>query len=294
MTSENTVKINIDESSAQMIESLTSSIDQKLNILSADPSYSYTACIYRVSKKHRKGKEAAYTPRLVPIGPLHHEWGQLQGMESYKLRCLQNFLIRFGVGLNNLVRFAVHEERFVRGCYEDTINLNPKQFSEMIMLDGVFTVELFLKNRFLQLRERSDIIFENRWMENDLLHDILLLENQLPISVTKGLLSFVDHSFLNDLTFYDLAHEFFKDVGNTERLPLTEYCYQARHFVECLLYLHRPAHLREQPLSPPTKLNIRAVQQSYEKPESSFALGKEIVYLMFCLTKVSSRFLGWQ
>lgn len=274
MTSENTVKINIDESPAQMIESLTSSIDQKLNILSADPSYSYTSCIYRVSEKHRKGKEAAYTPRLVSIGPLHHERGQLQGMESYKLRCLQNFLIRFGVGLNNLVRFAVHEERFVRGCYEDTINLNPKQFSEMIMLDGVFTVELFLKNRFLQLRERSDIIFENRWMANDLLHDMLLLENQLPISVTKGLLSFVDHSFLNDLTFYDLAHEFFKDVGNTERLPLTEYCYQARHFVEFLLYLHRPAHLREQPLSPPTKFEYTRSATELREAGVKLCIGK--------------------
>ncbi|KAK6161659.1 hypothetical protein DH2020_005040 [Rehmannia glutinosa] len=145
MASENVVNINIEESTTQMIVNLTSSIDHKLNILSADPLYSYTACIYRVSEKPRKANEAAYTPRLVSIGPLHHERRQLQGMEAYKLRCLQNFLIRFGVGLNNLVMFAAHEESYVRGCYEDTINLNPEQFSEMILLDGIFIVEAFCR-----------------------------------------------------------------------------------------------------------------------------------------------------
>ncbi|KAI3470056.1 hypothetical protein Pfo_026719 [Paulownia fortunei] len=274
MASENVVKINIEESPTHMIESLTSSIDHKLNTLSADPLYLYTACIYRVSEKPRKANEAAYTPQLVSIGPLHHGRGQLQGMEAYKLRCLQNFLIRFGVGLNNLVTFAAHEESFVRGCYEDTINLNPKQFSEMILLDGIFIVELFLKNHFLQLRERSDSIFENHWMSNDLLHDMLLLENQLPISVTKGLMNFVDHSFLNELTFYDLAHKFFKDVGNTEKLPLTEHCYHARHFVEFLLYLHSPAHPREQPSSPATKFEYTRSATELQEAGVKFRSGK--------------------
>ncbi|PIN08115.1 hypothetical protein CDL12_19308 [Handroanthus impetiginosus] len=123
----------------------------------------------------------------------------------------------------------------------------------MILLDEISIVELFLKNHFLRLRERSDIIFENRWMRSDLLHDMLLLENQLSKSVTKGLSNFVDSSFLNGITLYDLAFEFFKDVGNTEKLPLTEHCYHARHFVEFLLFLHSPAHPRERPSVPATK-----------------------------------------
>lgn len=274
MASENVVKINIEESPDQITESLTSSIDHKLNTLSSDPSYSYTSCIYRVSEKPRKANEAAYIPRLVSIGPLHRERGQLQGMEAYKLRCLHNFLIRFGVCLNNLVKFAAQEESSVRGCYEDTIKFGPKQFSEIILLDGIFIVELFLKNHFLQLRERSDIIFENRWMSSDLLHDMLLLENQLPISITKGLLNFVDRSFLNEVTFYDLAQEFFKDVGNTEKLPLTEHCDQARHFVEFLLYLHSPAHRGEQPKSPATKFEYTRSASELQEAGVKFRSGK--------------------
>lgn len=57
-------------------------------------------------------------------------------------------------------------------------------------------------------------------MYKDLLHDMLLLANQLPISIMDGLLKFVDFSFLNEgieFTIYDLSHKFFKDVGNALR-----------------------------------------------------------------------------
>ncbi|PIN08120.1 hypothetical protein CDL12_19313 [Handroanthus impetiginosus] len=192
-----------------MIETLTSKIDHKLGALSTNTSY--PSCIYRVPDKPRKANEAACTPRLVSIGPLHRQRGQLQGMESYKLRCLRNFLTRITVKLCDLVRSVAKCESIVRGCYEDKINLNQEQFLEVILLDGIFIVEVFLKNFFPRLREESDIIFKNRWMWSDLLHDMLLLENQLPIYVIDNLFNFVDHSFLNRITLHDLAHEFFKD-----------------------------------------------------------------------------------
>lgn len=56
------VKRDIKESPTQVIESLTSSIDRKLNKLSVDPSNLYAACINKVSQKLRKVNEAAYTP----------------------------------------------------------------------------------------------------------------------------------------------------------------------------------------------------------------------------------------
>ncbi|PIN22664.1 hypothetical protein CDL12_04609 [Handroanthus impetiginosus] len=245
--------INIKASRDETVVFLVSSIDHKLNGLSADTSFSYPSSIYRVPEQRRKANEAAYTPRLVSIGPLHRERGELQGMESYKLRCLRNFLTRSGVGLDDLVMFVADWETYVQGCYQDTSNLNSEQFLEMTLLDGIFIVELFLKNHFPQLREGSDVIFRNRWMWSDLLHDMLLLENQLPINVIKGLLNFMDHSFLIGITLLDLAHEFFKDVGNTEKLPLTEHCYCARHFVEFLLFLHSPVDPREPPSFPAMK-----------------------------------------
>ncbi|KAG6428231.1 hypothetical protein SASPL_112482 [Salvia splendens] len=237
--------VNVDnkESKAHMIEILISSFDQKLEKLSVDPSYSYAACIYRVSEKLRKANEGAYTPRLVSIGPLHHNQPQLQGMEVSKLKFMNSFLSRFGIGMHTLVKFAAKEESFVRGCYEGQIDLTVKQLTEVILLDGIFIVELFLQNYFSQLREKSETIFENQWMHNNLLHDMMLIENQLPIRIMKSLMDFVDLSFLNEgtvLTIYDLALSFFKNVGNTHKVALTARCYNARHFVEFLLSLHAP------------------------------------------------------
>ncbi|PIN08117.1 hypothetical protein CDL12_19310 [Handroanthus impetiginosus] len=247
----------------QMIESLTSKIDHKLETLSTDTSY--MSCIYRVPEKPRKANEAAYTPRLVSIGPLHRERGQLQGMESYKLRCLRNFSNRFRVHLRDLVRFVARGESHIREYYEDTINLNKEQFTEVILLDGIFIIELFLKKHSFELREGREVLFENRWMRSDLLHDMLLLENQLPIPIITGLFSFVDPSFLNGITLHVLAHKFFKDVGNSGKLPLTECCYSARHFVEFLLFLHSPTHPKELPLFPATKFeNTRSATELQE------------------------------
>ncbi|XP_057766256.1 UPF0481 protein At3g47200-like isoform X2 [Salvia miltiorrhiza] len=264
------VPLEMEESEAQVIESLTTSIDIKLNKLSIDPPYSYTACIYTVSQKLRKNNEASYTPRLVSIGPLHHGKAPLQGMQAYKLRFLHNFLSRFSVGLQlqTLVTFAAKEESFVRGCYEGTVNLSTKRLTEMILLDGIFIVELFLESLFFQLRDKNEIIFENHWMYHDLLHDMLLLENQLPISVMNSLLNFVDFTYLNEgmrLSIYDLAQNFFKNVGITHKVQLSEPCSHARHFVEFLLFLHAPENLRKQPIFPARKFEYtRSVTELQE------------------------------
>ncbi|PIN08119.1 hypothetical protein CDL12_19312 [Handroanthus impetiginosus] len=246
-----------------MIETLTSKIDHKLDELSTDTTY--ISCIYRVPEKPRKANEAAYTPRLVSIGPLHCERGQLQGMELCKLRCLRNFFNRFRVQLRDLVRFVARDERYIREYYGNTINLNGEQLTEVFLLDGIFVIEVFLKNHFFKLRERGDIVFENRWMMSDLLHDMLLLENQLPLQIITDLFSFVDPSLLNGITLHALAHEFFKDVGNTGKLPLTQRCCLARHFVEFLRYLHSPTHPKEQPSFRSTKFeNTRSAAELQE------------------------------
>ncbi|PIN22676.1 hypothetical protein CDL12_04621 [Handroanthus impetiginosus] len=245
---------------AKMMETLTSKIVHKLGALSTENSY--ISCIYRVPDKPLKANEAAYTPQLVSLGPLHGERGQLQGMESYKLRCLRNFLNRSTVGLDELVKFIAERESYIREHYEDTINLNQEQFTEMFLQDGIFVIELFLKKHFVELRERREALFDNRWMRRDLLHDMLLLENQLPMRIITDLFRFVNPSLLNGITLHALAHEFFTDVGNTGKLQLTEDCCSARHFVEFLLFLHSPRDPKERLLVRATKFeNIRGATE---------------------------------
>lgn len=210
---------------------------------SSNPGNSYTVCMYRVSAKHRKLNEEAYTPRLVSIGPLHHGKSELQAMEAYKLSCLRSFCKRNGVSVEKLVSFAATQESYVRRCYEDTTSFSLEQFSEIILLDGIFVIELFLKTDSVQLREGNDALYVNRWMKKDVLHDMLLLENQLPIKFLRELFNFVNFERKSGQWFDYLAHDYFNEVGNTRELPLNtapNYLTDARHFVEFLVYLHWP------------------------------------------------------
>ncbi|KAL3506487.1 hypothetical protein ACH5RR_031869 [Cinchona calisaya] len=264
----NEVEINVEPIHSQQAElpryicysdgaiRLAASINNRLSMLASDPLNYGTVCIYRVPEKHRKKNEEAYTPRLISIGPLHHAESQLQAMEEYKLKYLSNFLHTFRVPIELLSEYVHSQEKLVCGCYEDTYIRNLLKLSELILLDGVFIIELFLKNHFPEMREMGDIIFENPWVSNDIMHDLVLLENQLPMRfvctmyngfVSQKLSKFLDDSSVDPPSFDELAHEYFKNIGNTGKLELTHSFPHARHLVEFLAMLHRPLHRREEP-----------------------------------------------
>ncbi|KAK1390675.1 hypothetical protein POM88_018853 [Heracleum sosnowskyi] len=237
------LKEGSEEVRLNVVERLICSMNKELDALANDSSY--TVCIYRVSEKYRKSKEEAYTPRVVSIGPLHHGKSHLQAMEAYKLRYLHSFRYRFGISVDKLITYASNKEGQIRGCYEDTSNFESEEFCRMILLDGIFVVQLFVKN-LIQMREPGDMLFENQWMASDLMHDMLLLENQLPFNFILGLFNFVDGSRVHQKSFYELSHDYFKGVGNTKNVKLTPSCEQSRHLVEFLVILHRPSSNRQQ------------------------------------------------
>lgn len=156
--------------------------EKMLYYLGHDAPNPYALCIYRVPEKLRKVNEDAYTPRIVSIGPFHHGKPHLQAMERYKWRCLDRFLkrplIQLQTNLNVLVKIAMDMESSVRACYHDTFtHLSTQDFSEMVMLDGIFIVELFVENARKTRLDEHAVIFDLRFMKNDVLHDMLLLEN---------------------------------------------------------------------------------------------------------------------
>ncbi|KAM4072230.1 hypothetical protein ACB094_11G122000 [Castanea mollissima] len=47
-----------------------------------DPNWGPECCIYKVPKRLSKVKEQAYTPKLISIGPVHHNKGELKDMQK--------------------------------------------------------------------------------------------------------------------------------------------------------------------------------------------------------------------
>ncbi|KAL9428073.1 hypothetical protein AB3S75_030128 [Citrus x aurantiifolia] len=60
-------------------------------------------CIYRVPGPLRKIKEEGYTPKLISIGPFHHDKDELANMEKQKIRYKREFVKESDEGnCNNL------------------------------------------------------------------------------------------------------------------------------------------------------------------------------------------------
>ncbi|XAR70497.1 hypothetical protein NMG60_11027366 [Bertholletia excelsa] len=212
-------------------EHLTNSIRGKLNKLL--PSHS-SNCIYRVPETLRKVNGEAFTPRLVSIGPLHVDKSQLQAMEEYKLRCLKSFFDS-NVDILAMLDFIVGEEETIRRHYQDKSGLSSDAFSEMILLDSVFIVQLLLKSE-------NDGIFDKRWMKRDLLHDLMLLENQIPLCVPHTI--YAKYSRRSNGKFFgDLIHDYLKESSNAPSLPMQVVptgSNPPRHLVEYLRMAYIP------------------------------------------------------
>ncbi|XP_028805110.1 UPF0481 protein At3g47200-like [Neltuma alba] len=168
-------------------------------------------CIYKVPPKIRKVNEEAYTPTLISIGPFHHGDKRLESMEEVKLWCLNNFLKRSKEKLLEDYVQAVRDwEDETRRCYSETIPMKSNDFVSMILTDGCFIIEYFLS--CLGLLEQNPWRFK-LWPTCDINLDLILLENQLPFFVLKGLFDLTFPTGFNDrFSFTEIAFNFFRRV----------------------------------------------------------------------------------
>ncbi|KAF5938366.1 hypothetical protein HYC85_022625 [Camellia sinensis] len=166
------------------MEGLVKSIREKLDELS---SPSPECCIYKVSKNLKKINEKAYTPLRVSIGQLHHGKEGLEDMEEHKLRYFNDFVRRSGKSLEELVKIIEEMEKEICKCYAETINFKCDKFLEIILVDAAFIIEFLLRIWFHHLITPNDRIFRKPWMIYDINDDLLLLENQIPLSVLQYL-----------------------------------------------------------------------------------------------------------
>ncbi|XP_027169296.1 UPF0481 protein At3g47200-like [Coffea eugenioides] len=209
----------------------------------------------------RKVDLMSYTPKLVSIGPIHHNRKSLRLTKAEKMRFLGPFLDdRNKESLRSVME---NWEARVRRCYSMTFQgISSVDFVDMLLTDGCFIVALFRRN-YKWSKEGVDAtdnpIFSTRWMLPEIGRDLLMIENQLPLFVLKEIFN-VTKLMPNETSFEQVALEFFKSfhIGK-EAMVIKKHHTEGHH--EHLLDLFHSLYL------PPKSSDSGAAQERRENKE---------------------------
>ncbi|CAL5005011.1 unnamed protein product [Urochloa decumbens] len=171
----------LDESEVEEADEMAA----RMAALPGKPHESEPFTIFRVAGPMRDRNRHLYEPQMVSLGPFHAGAGRhLAAMEAHKWRYLRDLLARSSSGtgtatLAALARAARAMEPLARRRYAEPVPLPPREFAEMLLLDGCFVVEFFLKGE----EQAEDALVDASWAMQNVYNDLFLLENQLPFFV---------------------------------------------------------------------------------------------------------------
>ncbi|KAJ6328337.1 hypothetical protein OIU77_010096 [Salix suchowensis] len=191
-------------------------------------------CIYEAPPAIRNLNRAAFTPRVISIGPFHHCSKNLKPMEIQKQRYLKEFCKRLrgqteeqvDKSLKELRRTIEDRKDAIKRRYADTYrNIkwdNDHQFVENILLDAVFIFELFLKTKEYRgdrTMYQYDFIIGKPWLRAAIQRDLILLENQLPFFILEELYNrATDYYRAGYPPFLDLSRLYFENYGKIKTM----------------------------------------------------------------------------
>ncbi|KAF5186805.1 hypothetical protein FRX31_023605 [Thalictrum thalictroides] len=210
-------------------------------------------CIHKVPVYLRNINEAAYTPQIISIGPLHRDDKKLKPMQAYKVHFLNTLLRRKpSIKLEDYVEDYVKTlrglEKQVRNSYfnqECLCNISSNDFVQMMLLDGCFIVELFITSC---CPTNTELLPWPRPYTHKVRSDLMLYENQLPYFLLEHLFNFLnDDNPICPVSFFDLSARFFDYYYlNVKDAPrrLKNSGHQVKHFLDLILNCHRPSGLK--------------------------------------------------
>ncbi|KAL7169282.1 hypothetical protein ACSBR2_034347 [Camellia fascicularis] len=156
--------------------------------------------IYKVPNKLLKLKEDAYTPSIVSIGPFHHNNKAVSAFEEHKRRYMLHLFMRTSQAENS--NSALKEcatailklDEEARRCYSEKIGLDEYELAEILLFDGCFLLELFLKYSNIENHEEDtvgELLINKAQNIATLQHDLALLENQITFPVLETLFDII-------------------------------------------------------------------------------------------------------
>ncbi|ONH95920.1 hypothetical protein PRUPE_7G096100 [Prunus persica] len=220
-------------------------------LIRSTPDLRPECCIYNVPERFRKGNEEFYKPRVVAIGPYHFKDASYA---MCKPKYVDAFFRRNKLNLDHCLGLVRAWEAKARSYYVKHIELSSDKFTFIMLMDATFVLELMLRHHFSRYRDNCDPIFHKPRMIEDVYHDILLIENQLPFFVLEGLYEQIGTNSLtpgdDHLSFTMLTHEFFKHFVKIDKFPahVVSANDQVNHFVDFIrrYYLAPPPPQEDQ------------------------------------------------
>lgn len=163
-------------------DEMAARMQRRLDALPGKPHKSEPFTIFRVAGPMRDRNSHLYEPQMVSVGPFHHGASRLRAMEEHKWRYLRDLLARNrDAPLASYARAARALEPRARRRYAEPVPLPARDFTQMLLLDGCFIVEYFLKGE----DNAGDALIDTAWAMQNVYSDLFLLENQLPFFVVE-------------------------------------------------------------------------------------------------------------
>ncbi|KAI7986142.1 UPF0481 protein [Camellia lanceoleosa] len=172
--------------------------------------------IFKVPLSIKKLETDAFVPHIVSIGPYHWHKKHLMEMETCKSILLDHVLKRAGMQLTTLKEKMSELVAATRKHYDQPFK-NIKYFVEMMLRDACFIIELFCieaygwenyghtSDPYIRLNMKGFMPFVRR--------DLLMLENQLPLSVLQKMFTVLDWKKITpNESIHSLAINFFKQL----------------------------------------------------------------------------------
>ncbi|CDP05573.1 unnamed protein product [Coffea canephora] len=152
--------------------------------------------VYRLPASIIKLNRNAYTPQVVSFGPCYHGHANLKPMEEHKDRALLHFLRRSRKPIMVYIECLNIVVDDLRAAYQSLDNHwreDTERFLQLMILDGCFMLEILrIFTRSMEGYAESDPIFSNHgivYVMPDIMRDMLMIENQLPMLVLHRLVA---------------------------------------------------------------------------------------------------------
>lgn len=148
-------------------------------------------------------------------------------IQEHKQRFFSALLARtrsFRVDSPHYVNAIESKAKDIRACYSEPLVFGESKLIEMMVLDGCFIIEVFRGMADIIPKHPDNPIFKIPWLRTSLMHDFLILENQVPFFVLQKLYDVSKSPDEPQPSLTELALRFFNFTVQRPPEVLAKYC----------------------------------------------------------------------